>query len=147
MTAKTATKPFNRMQVYRRSDPFGNTLIIKPVTKNLHLSLVELFIAGVKRTIRLGVIDRDARVLTVRRDPRKHKLWVANSYGFNSLLLSEGKAFDHVEAIIGDETFVVPKEVLLQEGKFLQFKEKGFERQLFVHVSVLAKFKQEDSPL
>ena len=67
-----------------------------------------------------------------------------NSYGFNEHLIKTGKTFDKIKLIDDGGTYVFPKSEILEKGKYLFFKEQGFEKQLFLPLEEINKFKVQD---
>lgn len=120
------------------SDTFGNNLIINRVINNLNLSLK---LVGENRTRDIGYITISSRTFHVVRIRSKHLFLKNNSYGFNHKILADAKLFDSVELKDDKECWLVPKDYILQEGKFLHFKKDGFERQIFIELSKIQQFK------
>ena len=120
------------------SDNCGNELVINRVKNNLNLSLK---LDGENRTREIGYISMNTRVFHVSRIRSKHLFLKNNSYGFNHKILADAKLFDNVQLQDEKECWLVPKDYILKEGKFLHFKKDGFELQIFIELSKLEKFK------
>lgn len=120
------------------SDKFGNEVIINRVNNNLNLSLK---LAGESRTRDVGFITMQTRVFHVSRIRSKHLFLKNNSYGFNHKILEDAKLFDNVEIKDDKGCWLVPKDYILKEGKFLHFKKDGFERQIFIELIKIEQFK------
>lgn len=82
----------------------------------------------------IGRINKTTRRMHIERDPYKHLLNKANSYGFNHHVLEHGQTFDHVviHELQTKKIFKIPRLDMLEEGQFLFFKEQGFEKQIFL---------------
>lgn len=82
----------------------------------------------------VGRISISDRQFHIKRHSQKHILRANNAYGMNYQILSEGVLFDTV--VIHEEDtgkiFKMDKMFILKDGQFLQFKQQGFERQIFV---------------
>lgn len=90
----------------------------------------------------LGYVKTSEKTLYCNRDSKKHLLVKADSYGFNYNLLNEAKRFDKVLLCIDKiDKYLIPKEFILSNGSFLWFKTEGFERQIFLKMAEIERFK------
>lgn len=144
----TGKKPsiFER-EVYE-TDGAGNKLIYR-VYKNGNV-IIFLKLIKEKRERKIGVIDSANKILYVMRARGKHLHLTTTSYGFNyntlnSEVIKNNFPFDRV--IVTDEygSYHIMKEEIFAHGKFLYFKFAGFERQLFVPLSVIEKCKAHEN--
>jgi len=90
----------------------------------------------------IGTIRFAEREFHVKRIRTKHLMWNSKQYGFNHYILDNAKTFDFV--VIEDEVemFRIPREVMLEKGKFMHFKNNGgFELQTFVSLATLEPYK------
>lgn len=90
----------------------------------------------------IGTIKISEREFYVKRDRTKHFMWRTRQYGFNHYILENAKLFDTV--VIEDEhaRWRIPRETMLQQGKFMHFKNHGgFELQVFVSLDTLAPYE------
>lgn len=116
----------------------GNcTIICEPNDNTIKLSIR---LSNEKGERAIGYINTDDRTLYVRRTEKKHLLRKANSYGFNHYIIKEAKTFDKVCMIIGFNQWLIPNEVILN-GDFLWFKDQGYERQIFLDVDTIEKYR------
>lgn len=122
------------------SDAQGNLLICKNNGKRI---VVKIKLSNEQRYREVGVINMAQRVMDVKRSRGLHLHNMSNSYGFNHKLLSEAKRFDNVR--LKDELgeWLIPREFILENGKFLFFKQQGFELQTFIPLSMIEQFKRE----
>lgn len=123
---------------YDMTDTHGNRLYSKGATVYLRLA------KGEHR--KLGVIDPKQKVFAVKRERIKHLFRKNNSYGFNHHFLSTPTiAFDKI--LLEDDygKFLIPVKYVMENGKFLNFLQKGFERQLFLQLERIETFKQDDA--
>ena len=120
-------------------DSHGNFII---VTKD---DVLKLALVGETAPRTVGTLDRKKRTLYIKRKRERHLLKKADSYGFCHQIINEGKQFDHV--ILQDEQglYKIPREVILEKGSFLWFKNEGFERQLFLSLKEIRKYKFESN--
>lgn len=89
----------------------------------------------------LGYINIKSKSIKIIRKKEVHLLQKNNSYGFNHTLLLDAKRFDKI--LLKDEinSWKIPTQFILDNGKFLFFKEQGFEKQIFVSLEQLNQFK------
>lgn len=116
-------------------DEFGNSL------QRIGNSIV-LNLAGEDRTRSVGRIDESQRVMVAYRSFDTHLHRKANAFGFNHMLLKTATKFDNVFLNTNKiDKYVIPVHYILSNGKFLFFKEKGFEKQIFVTVEEIQQFR------
>jgi hypothetical protein len=89
----------------------------------------------------IGKIQLNDRYIELKRDRSKHLFRKNNSYGFNEYLIRASKTFDNVKLIDDTGTYVFPKTTILEKGSYLFFKQQGFEKQLFLQLDEIEKFK------
>ena len=93
---------------------------------------------------KIGSIVISTKTLEVKRSRDKHLFRKNNSYGFNYKILKDAKLFDSVRLSDEQSEWLIPKTFILENGSFLHFKENGgFERQIFVEIDKLDRFKKE----
>lgn len=122
----------------RFSDDSGNALIVK--RSGILLDLV-LVLAGKHGERHLGTINTNTRTLQVRRNRSKHLMQAINGYGFNYMLLDTAQKFDWIRLVDDYATYSIPREFILKHGSILNFKQQGFERQIFVSLEQLEGYK------
>jgi len=115
-------------------DDSGNKIVVEG--DNLYLCLKED-----NRKRHIGVLNKAAKVLSMKRDRKRHLHYKSNSYGFNYQVLSQGTKFNKILIRDNVESFLVPLEFLLEKGRFLYFKQQGFERQIFITLDELKEHK------
>lgn len=89
----------------------------------------------------IGTLSKINRELIVTRIRAKHLMLKSNSYGFNYHVLSKAKQFDHVRLEDDHAAFLIPVSFILEKGKFLFFKQQGFEKQIFISLKEIEQFK------
>jgi len=89
----------------------------------------------------LGYINIKSKSIKIIRKKEVHMLQKNNSYGFNYTLLNDAKTFNKI--LLKDElnAWKIPTQFILDNGKFLFFKEQGFEKQIFISIEQLNQFK------
>jgi hypothetical protein len=89
----------------------------------------------------LGYVNIKSKSIKIIRKKEVHLLYKNNSYGFNHTLLADAKMFNKI--LLKDEfnSWSIPTQFILDNGKFLFFKEQGFEKQIFVSIEQLNQFK------
>lgn len=134
--AKTKTPPV--FKTFFIDDEGHNKLIMKRTekTKTLYLQL-----QSYTRKRRLGVVTISTRTITVRRKYYQHLFRKGNAYGFNEFLLKNTKTFDTINLSDEFSDWKIPVKFILENGKHLNFKQQGFELQLFVSLEQIEQFK------
>jgi hypothetical protein len=107
-------------------------------------NIVYLHLADKKKRISLGKLNSDDKEIEIERDYNRHLLKKANSYGFNYGLLSKAKLFNKIRLTDDNGIYLIPVREALAIGKFLHFKQKGFERQIFLDYNWISNFKVKD---
>ena len=120
------------------SDSAGNKII---ASNNGDRIKVLLKLNSELRSRLLGYVNIKSKSIKIIRKKEVHLLYKNNSYGFNHTLLADAKTFDKI--LLKDEVnaWKIPTQFILDNGKFLFFKEQGFERQIFVSLEQLNQFK------
>lgn len=121
---------------YEIKDTEGNAIRSKNYGGFIH---IVLYLKGTAYPRKLGRINTSTNTLIVDRKRAKHLHLKSNSYGFNHSLLAQATRFDKVQ--INDETgsYIATVEDILTNGKFLFFKQVGFEKQIFYPINQLTK--------
>ncbi len=126
--------------IVSRSDENGNLIIIRRNPKRVILSLK---LVNEKKYRRVGEINKQQRVMTVRRTKKFHLLRAADSYGFNHQILKDAHTFDFVRILTDEAEYKIPRLTILDIGDFLWFKHQGFEKQIFLSREQLSHYKRE----
>jgi hypothetical protein len=121
-------------------DNYGNYYVIisdgKVITLFIHLVLP----TGQVVARKIGGVNIAERILYIKRNREKHLFLKNNSYGFNEHVLRTGKTFDKINFTDGIITAIIPVEYILQNGRFLFFKQLGYEKQLFITLEQIKQF-------
>lgn len=119
-------------------DSAGNKII---ASNNGSRIKVLLKLQNELRSRLLGYINIKSKSIKITRKKEVHLLQKNNSYGFNHTLLLDAKRFDKI--LLKDEinSWKIPTQFILDNGKFLFFKEQGFEKQIFISIEQLNQFK------
>jgi hypothetical protein len=88
----------------------------------------------------IGKVFLKERILEIKRNREKHLFRKNKSYGFNEHVVKTGKTFDKIQLSDEQNTYLFNKELILQKGSYLHFKDLGFEKQLFLPLSEMEKF-------
>lgn len=130
----TAKEP-EKIIPFRQQDIHKNLLYID--NGNVYLKLVKE-----EKERKLGTIDYGSRTLITTRKP-SHLFKKSNSYGFNHSLLSTATQFDQILLKVKGGHYVIPVKTILDKGQFLNFLQQGFERQIFLSLGEMEKYKIE----
>ena len=115
-----------------------NALLIK---SNNRLIIVRLKLKNMKPRM-IGTVTKSTRTIEMKRKRDKHLHYMSNSYGFNDYILKEQTSFDWVR--LSDDRqnhWKIPVSYILEKGKYLNFKQQGFELQRFVSLENLEQFR------
>ena len=104
-------------------------------------SVMCLALKGAKSLREIGKIDFKTRTMSTYRSRVKHLHRQSNSYGFNHYLIKNTVTFDKVLLRDGYGKYLIPCDVILEEGYFLYFKQEGFELQIFLSLEVINRYK------
>lgn len=104
---------------------------------------ITLRLKGKKAGRNIGRVRLADRVLEVSRKRDKHLMLKANAYGFNEYVMRTAQKFDVVELTDEYGTYSIPRQLILNMGKYLHFKEEGFEKQLFLSLNIITNNKIE----
>ena len=121
-------------------DSFGNGIIVRRGGNTLRLSIK---LANQNKERKIGEIDMPTRTLTITRNRAKHLLQKGNAYGLNHKLIAEATRFDTVRIVDDFGRWDIPREYILENGKFLLFAKQGFELQIFISLEQIQQFKHE----
>jgi len=106
---------------------------------------ITLHLKGKKAGRNIGRVRLADRVLEVSRKRDKHLMLKANAYGFNEYVLREAKRFDKIELTDEYGTYLFSRQLVLDMGKYLHFKEEGFEKQIFLSLNIITNHKIQDA--
>lgn len=121
------------------SDDYGNNVIVK---NNGARIIVSLKLRSESRSRRIGTINITTKTMVVKRVREKHLFQKNRSYGFNHKILIEAKKFDKVRLTDDHNEWLIPVEFILKNGSFLHFMKEGFEKQIFIQLSVISEFER-----
>lgn len=102
---------------------------------------VFLYLKDSSRKLHIGDISDEEEELVVRRDREKHLFRANQSYGFNYFIIKNTQRFKSVRLIDQYGEYVLPNEVILEDGKFLHHQKSGMEKQLFVSLEIIENHK------
>lgn len=136
-TPTVAKKPVIRW--FFIQDSTTDKVFIKSTDKKVIVSLQLSAEGGRKR--KLGVITKSTKTMEIKRNRSQHLFWSANAYGFNRYIMQEAKLFDKVRLSDEYENWVIPVKDILTRGRHLNFKQQGFELQLFLTLEQLNDYK------
>lgn len=105
---------------------------------------ITLHLKGSKRGRSIGRVRLADRVLEVERNRSKHLMNKANAYGFNEYVIRAAKKFDRIELTDEYGTYLFPRQLVIDMGKYLHFKDEGFERQMFLSLNIITNHKIEN---
>ncbi len=119
-------------------DTSGNILYIQE-------GIIRLQLVNEPHPRKIGKLIESTSILQVNRDYNNHLFRQTNSYGFNETIIRTATKFDKVELIEkrGDDTnkYLIPLQVIKEKGTYLNFKQQGFEIQIFLKLDIIQQYK------
>jgi hypothetical protein len=122
-------------------DAAGNYILVETLAGLRGYKTVSIYLAAERRKRKMGTINIAMKTISIDRKRGKHLHRSSQSYGFCHKLLSEGRLFTHVHLTDEHGTFLIPVRKILDSGKFLFFKQQGFERQIFFPVASMEEYR------
>lgn len=131
-----------KSRLLAKDDESGNRLYMRIFSDEHHYdtsATIHLKLAGAKSTRQLGYIDLTTKTFFCKRDTTKHYHYNTKSFGFNYTLLSDTMLGIKkvVVEIDNKEILSFPISLLESRGRFLNFKQQGFELQKFLELSII----------
>jgi len=124
-------------------DDNDNKIIVEASkAHNSNNRVIFIKLASENHRRKIGHLNTEKRWLVVLRKKRRHLHRLSKSYGFNYSIISEAKQFDKILLRDDNSSYEIPNEVILKEGKFLFFKEQGFEVQIFLTLKRIKDFER-----
>lgn len=120
-------------------DDSGLNRVILKVTDKTMVVWLKLKTEGARKR-KIGTITRSTRTMVIKRDRSKHLLIKANAYGFNQYILESAKSFNTIRLSDQYHDWKIPVKDILEKGKFLFFKQQGFEVQRFMSLDELKPY-------
>jgi hypothetical protein len=109
------------------------------VGANIHLKL-----AAEKKQRLIGHYYFADKTLCLKRDSDKHFFRKTKSYGFNWDIINEDfLGVEKIHLTINSTVYIFPKRVVELQGRFMNFKQEGFELQKFLALEIIQQYKQE----
>ncbi len=129
-----------------KSDNFGNDLYLRIFSDENNIDVggtIFLKLKSENKRRNLGNICLSDRSFHVLRDSGKHFHYMSKSYGFNWNIINDADLNIKTIHLVVDksEKYIIPKSVLETYGKFLNFKQQGFELQKFLPMDMIRQFR------
>jgi hypothetical protein len=102
---------------------------------------IHIKVNGDNRLRKIGTVIPGKRILVINRLRSKHEFKKAASYGFNYYVLKNIEGFDTIKLCDEYGIYNIPVEDILAKSLFLHFKKTGFERQIFMKISDINKYR------
>ena len=120
-------------------DNTGNNYLM--VKQNDKIMILSLKLA--EKKIRLiGQVTKSTKTIEMKRKREKHLFRKLNAYGFNDYVLRNQNSITWVR--LSDDlgnNWKIPVNYILDNGEYLNFREKSFELQRFVSLENLEQFR------
>ncbi len=128
----------NTIRSFFIDDSGMNKLMVKQNEKLIILTLK----LGDNKPRRIGQVTKSTRTIEMRRTRSLHLFRKGNAYGFGYYVLKNQTSIDWIR--LSDDTgshWKIPVNYLIAKGKFLHFKNQGFELQKFLSLETLKQFE------
>jgi hypothetical protein len=135
-----------KSRMLAKSDNFGNDLYLRVFSDENNKDVgasIYLKLKSENKRRNIGTLFFNDRSLHVIRNSSKHYHYVSKSYGFNwNIIDDDFLNIKSVHLVVDkSERYIIPKSVMETYGKFLNFKQQGFELQKFLPVDMIKNFK------
>lgn len=129
-----------------KSDNFGNDLYLRVFSDENNKDVgasIYLKLKSENKRRNIGTLFFNDRSLHVIRDSGKHYHYISKSYGFNwNIIDDDFLNIKSVHLVVDkSERYIIPKSVMETYGKFLNFKQQGFELQKFLPLDMIKNFR------
>lgn len=128
----------NTIRSFFIDDTGKNKLMVKQNSKLTTLTLK----LGETKSRHIGTVTKSTRTVAMVRTREKHLFRKGNAYGFGYYVLKNQSSIDWVR--LSDDLgnhWKIPVRYIVEKGKFLYFKNQGFELQRFVSLEALEQFR------
>ena len=125
------------------SDGNGNEIRISTLNNEKR---IELKLKGEDRRRKIGVINTQSQTMVCTRTKEKHLHILADAYGFNHYVLSTATTFKDIiliEKRVAEGrilTYRIKVADILEFGFYMEFKNEGFEKQIFIKREWMKKY-------
>ena len=135
-------------RVMAKEDNAGNTLYLRVWSDENKIDIGGTIFLKIRRESKkrnLGNLVVDDRSFHIIRDSGKHYHYKSKSYGFNWNIINDADlGIKSIHLIVDhNEKYVIPKTILDTYGKFLNFKQQGFELQKFLPFDMIKNFRDD----
>lgn len=132
-----------------KSDNFGNDLYLRVFSDENNKDVgasIYLKLKSENKRRNIGTLFFNDRSFHVIRDSSKHYHYVSKSYGFNWNIINDDFLNIKTVHLVVDksERYIIPKSVMETYGKFLNFKQQGFELQKFLPMEIIRNFRDAE---
>ena len=131
-----------------KEDNAGNTLYLRVWSDENKVDVggsIFLKLKSESKKRNLGNLIVNDRSFHIIRESGKHYHYVSKSYGFNWNIINDADLGIKTIHLVVDkkDKYIIPKTILETYGKFLNFKQQGFELQKFLPFDMIKNFKDE----
>jgi hypothetical protein len=135
-------------RVMAKEDNAGNTLYLRVWSDENKVDVggsIFLKLKSESKKRNLGNLIVSDRSFHIIRDSGRHYHYKSKSYGFNWNIINDADLGIKTIHLIVDkkDKYIIPKSVLETYGRFLNFKQQGFELQKFLPMDMIKNFKDD----
>lgn len=138
-------------QTFVNEDKAGNKLLLKVFISDKNEKLnakLSIKLVSEKYPRNMGTYDFRDKTFYCVRDSAKHYHRITKGYAINWTIFEDPVfEIDKIHMVIDDsEHYLFPASVVKDYGKFLNFKQQGFELQRFIPLEIIKRYKINDKP-
>jgi len=131
-----------------QSDKHGNDLYLRIFSDENAVDVgatISLKLKSEHKQRNLGNVYYKDNSFHVIRDSNKHFHYLSKSYGFNWTIIGDAELNIKTVHLIVNKTdkYIIPISIFENYGKFLSFKQQGFELQKFLPMDIIRNFKDD----
>lgn len=129
----------NTIRSFFIDDTGLNKLMVKQNDKLIILTLK----LGNLKPRHIGTVTKSTKTVQMVRDRTKNHLFrEGNAYGFGYYVLKNQSCIDWVRLSDNENNYwKIPVKYIIENGRFMNFKQQGFELQKFVSLNELEQFR------
>jgi hypothetical protein len=137
-----------RSELYLNEDPQGNKVYLRVFydeTNTSQNAVIHLRLKGENRPRQLGTLIFSTRTFFCKRNSTKHYHYKTKGYGFNWTILNDPHlSIEKIHMVLDEkEHFIFEKSLIETYGKFLNFKQQGFELQRFMPIEIIREHSKK----
>lgn len=137
-------------QMFMNQDNSGNKLYLRvffDAKKQPRTAIILLKLKGESYPRQLGNYNFDTKTFFCKRNSTKHYHYKTKGYGFNWTILEDPMLdVQNIHMVVDEkEHYIFNKSLIAEYGRFLNFKQQGFELQRFMSMELIRLHAKKES--